>query len=141
MATHQIDSIEDYFRYLEENPSEVEALSKDFLIGVTRFFRDPEASEVFSEKVFSALINDKRPGSILRIWVPGCSTGEEAVSIAIQLVEYMEKVNVRQGFQIFGTHLDPTAIDRARLGIPGKHYSRYIRRAPGAFLRKIRKRV
>ena len=116
MATHQIDSIEDYFRYLEENPSEVEALSKDFLIGVTRFFRDPEAFEVLSEKVFSALINDKRPGSTLRIWVPGCSTGEEAVSIAIQLVEYMEKVNVRQGFQIFGTDLDPTAIDRARLG-------------------------
>ena len=56
MATHQIDCIEDYFRYLEENPSEVEALSKDFLIGVTRFFRDPEAFEVLSEKVLSELI-------------------------------------------------------------------------------------
>ena len=70
MATHQIDTIEDYFRYLEENPSEVEALYKDFLIGVTRFFRDPEAFEALSEKVVSELIQNKRQGSTLRIWVP-----------------------------------------------------------------------
>ena len=116
MATHQIDSIEDYFRYLDENPSEVEALAKDFLIGVTRFFRDPEVFEVLSEKVLSDLIRNKRQRSTLRIWVPGCSTGEEAISIAILLVEYMEKVNIRHDIQIFGTDLDPTAIDRARLG-------------------------
>ena len=116
MATHQIDSIEDYFRYLEENPSEVEALHKDFLIGVTRFFRDPEAFEVLSEKVVSELIQKNRQDSTLRIWVPGCSTGEEAISIAILLFEYMEKLNVHHNIQIFGTDLDPSAIDRARLG-------------------------
>ena len=116
MATHQIDSIEDYFRYLDESPSEVEALAKDFLIGVTRFFRDPEVFEVLSEKVLSDLIRNKRQRSTLRVWVPGCSTGEEAISIAILLVEYMEKVNIRHDIQIFGTDLDPTAIDRARLG-------------------------
>ena len=116
MATHQIESIEDYFRYIEENPSEVEALHKDFLIGVTRFFRDSEAFEALSEKVVSKLIQNKRPGSTVRIWVPGCSTGEEAISIAILLVEYMEKLNVHHSVQIFGTDIDPFAIDRARLG-------------------------
>ncbi len=116
MAAHQIDSIEDYFRYLEENPSEAEALHKDFLIGVTRFFRDPEAFEVLSERVVSELIQQKRQDSTLRIWVPGCSTGEEALSIAMLLFENMEKLNVHHGIQIFATDLDPSAIDRARLG-------------------------
>ena len=116
MAIHQIDSREDYFRYLEGNPSEAGALSKDFLIGVTRFFRDAPAFEVLSERVVSELIQTKRQNSTLRIWVPGCSTGEEAISIAILLVEYMEKLNVQHSIQIFGTDLDPSTIDRARLG-------------------------
>ncbi len=116
MSTHQIDSIEDYFRYLQENPTEVEALCKDFLIGVTRFFRDPEAFEVLSEKAVSELIRKNREGSTLRIWVPGCSTGEEAISIAILFAEYMDKLNAHHNIQIFGTDLDASAIDRARLG-------------------------
>jgi len=116
MATHQIDSIEDYYRYLEENPSEVEALHRDFLIGVTRFFRDPEAFEVLSEKVLSELVQKNRQNSTLRIWVPGCSTGEEALSIATLLFDYMEKLNLHHSVQIFGTDLDPSAIERARLG-------------------------
>jgi two-component system CheB/CheR fusion protein len=116
MATHQIDSIEDYYRYLEENPSEADPLHKDFLIGVTRFFRDPEAFEVLSERALSELIQKKRQGPTLRIWVPGCSTGEEAISIAILLFEYMEKLNLHHGVRIFATDLDFSAIDRARLG-------------------------
>ena len=116
MATHRIDSIEDYFRYLEENPFEVDALCKAFLIGVTRFFRDPVAFEVLSERAVSDLISKKRQDSSLRIWVPGCSTGEEAISIAVLLVEAMEKLNAHNGIQIFGTDVDPFAIDRARLG-------------------------
>jgi two-component system CheB/CheR fusion protein len=116
MAAHQIDSIEDYYRYLEGNPPEAEALHKDFLIGVTRFFRDPEAFEVLSEKVVLELIQKKRQGSTLRIWVPGCSTGEEAISIAMLFFEYIEKLNVHHSVQIFGTDLDPSAIERARLG-------------------------
>jgi two-component system, chemotaxis family, CheB/CheR fusion protein len=116
MAAHQIDTIEDYFRYLKENPPEVEVLYKDFLIGVTRFFRDAEAIEALSEKVFTELLQNRRQGSTIRIWVPGCSTGEEAISIAVLLVEYMEKLNVKHNIQIFATDLDPAAIDRARLG-------------------------
>ncbi len=116
MAMHQIDSMEDYLRYLEENPSEAEALQKDFIIGVTRFFRDPEAFEVLSERVLSELIQKKRQNSTLRIWVPGCSTGEEAISIAILFSEYMEKLNLHRSVQIFATDIDPSAIDRARLG-------------------------
>ena len=116
MAIHQIDSREDYFRYLEENPSEAEALHKDFLIGVTRFFRDPEAFEVLSERVLSELIRKNRQHSPLRIWVPGCSTGEEAVSIALLVFEYMEKLQRHHSVQIFATDLDYSAIERARLG-------------------------
>jgi two-component system, chemotaxis family, CheB/CheR fusion protein len=116
MATHQIDSLEDYYRYLEEHAPEAEALNKDFLIGVTRFFRDPEAFEVLSEKVVSELIQKKRQGLALRIWVPGCSTGEEAISIAILLFECMEKLNIRHSVQIFATDLDASAIEHARLG-------------------------
>ena len=116
MAAHQIDTIEDYFRYLKENPPEVKVLYKDFLIGVTRFFRDTEAFEALSEKVLAELIQNRRQGSTIRIWVPGCSTGEEAISIAILFIESMEKLKERHGIQIFGTDLDPSAIDRARLG-------------------------
>ncbi len=116
MAAHQIDSMEDYYRYLKENPPEVDALHKDLLIGVTRFFRDPEAFDVLSEKVVLELIQKKRKGSTLRIWVPGCSTGEEAISIAILFFEYMEKLNVEHSIQIFATDLDASAIERARLG-------------------------
>ncbi len=116
MAMHQIDSIEDYFRYIEENPSEVVPLHKDFLIGVTMFFRDPEAFEALSERVVSELIQTKQENSTLRIWVPGCSTGEEAISIAILLIETMEKLNRHHTIQIFGTDIDAAAINRARLG-------------------------
>ncbi|MGA2400677.1 MAG: chemotaxis protein CheB, partial [Syntrophobacteraceae bacterium] len=116
MATHQIDAIEDYFRYIMENRSEVEILRKDFLIGVTRFFRDREAFDALCQKVLSELVQNSRKGSTIRIWVPGCSTGEETISVAILLVESMEKLNTHREVQIFGTDLDSSAIDRARLG-------------------------
>lgn len=81
--------MEEYVRYLQQTPSEVEALFHDFLIGVTSFFRDPEAFAILQEIGVTQLFADRSDGDTIRVWVPGCSTGEEAYSIAILLQEYI----------------------------------------------------
>lgn len=118
MGLHQLTQMNDYIRYLQENPSEVEILSKELLIGVTRFFRDPGAWEALLEKALPELILSRPAGSLLRIWVVGCSTGEEAYSMAIVLQEYLENLG-RTGeiqFQIFATDTEKEAIEIARRG-------------------------
>ncbi|MDD4650966.1 MAG: chemotaxis protein CheB [Methanothrix sp.] len=118
MGLHQLTLINDYIRYLQENPSEIEILSKELLIGVTRFFRDPDAWDALAEKALPELISSLPPGSLLRIWVVGCSTGEEAYSMAIVLQENLENLG-RTGdiqFQIFATDTEKEAIDIARRG-------------------------
>jgi len=117
MAVHQIERIEDYIRYLQQKSVEVETLSKDMLIMVTNFFRDPEAFEVLKEKVIQALLKNKESDSPVRVWVPGCGTGEEAYSIAMLLAEGMDKLKKHFSVQIFGTDLDAEAIEYARGGI------------------------
>ena len=117
MAVHQVDSIEGYVRYMEQTPSEVNALFYDLLIGVTNFFRDPDAFEALREQIIPALFADKPPGASVRVWVPGCSTGEEAYSIAILLHEYMETLKHNYKVQVFATDIDPRAIEQARTGI------------------------
>jgi two-component system CheB/CheR fusion protein len=118
MGLHQLTLMNDYIRYLQENPSEVEILSKELLIGVTRFFRDPGAWDALLEKALPELISTRPAGSLLRIWVVGCSTGEEAYSMAIVLQEYLENLG-RNGeiqFQIFATDTERESIDIARQG-------------------------
>ncbi|MFZ2472397.1 MAG: chemotaxis protein CheB [Methanothrix sp.] len=118
MGLHQLTLMNDYIRYLQENPSEIEILSKELLIGVTRFFRDPGAWEALVENALPELILSLPTGSLLRIWVVGCSTGEEAYSMAIVLQEYLENLG-RTGeiqFQIFATDTEKEAIDIARRG-------------------------
>jgi two-component system, chemotaxis family, CheB/CheR fusion protein len=90
---------------------------KDLLIGVTSFFRDPEAFAALKEKYLPGLLSDKTEGTLVRIWVAGCSTGEEAYSMAILLQECMEKMNRHFSVQIFATDIDPDAINTARSGI------------------------
>ncbi len=116
---HQIDSIQNYVRFLQENPGEIEILFKELLIGVTSFFRDPIVWESLREKVFPALIDEFPDGHTMRVWVTGCSTGEEAYSLAIIFKESMEKLNTHKNIslQIFATDLDPDAIEVARKGI------------------------
>ncbi|GJQ60757.1 MAG: chemotaxis protein CheR [Candidatus Scalindua sp. AMX11] len=114
MAVHQIDKVSDYLEYLRENPLEVDSLYKDMLIGVTNFFRDPDAFEILKEKVLIGLLNSKRSNSNLRIWVPGCATGEEAYSIAILVAEIIDKMQRHYNVQIFGTDIDNDAIEFAR---------------------------
>jgi two-component system CheB/CheR fusion protein len=117
MKVHQIDKITTYVRLLQENDVEVEILFRELLIGVTNFFRDPQAFKALKEKAFPMLLEDKSDDYTIRAWVPGCSSGEEAYSIAILLRECMEKLKRHMGIQVFATDIDKIAIDNARAGI------------------------
>jgi len=116
MAVHQIDAIEGYFKFLQRTPTEVKALFFDMLIGVTNFFRDPEAFLVLAEQLPLKLFANKPIGTVIRIWCPGCSTGEEAYSLAILLVECMENLKLSYTVQIFATDINGLAIAEARIG-------------------------
>ncbi|MEY4569596.1 MAG: protein glutamate methylesterase CheB and methyltransferase CheR [Verrucomicrobiota bacterium] len=118
MGIHQIDKIAGYVRYLQENPQELDLLFKEMLIGVTSFFRDPEVWQLLREETIPALLASP-PAGTLRAWVAGCSTGEEAYSLAIVFKEAMEKLGPQKSFklQIFASDLDRDAIDKARQGL------------------------
>ncbi len=117
MAVHQIAQLGDYIRYLQQNPAEVEALFRDLLIGVTSFFRDREAFAALQEQVIPRLFVGKASGAAIRVWVPGCSTGEEAYSLAMLLQEQMEASKQSFQLQVFATDLDRQAIEQARAGV------------------------
>jgi len=108
-------SLEDYVIYLQENPTEVQALSQDFLIHVTSFFRDPEVFVALKNQVFPRITENKSQAEPIRIWVPGCSTGEEVYSIAICLLEFLDGQTLPK-IQIFATDISESAIDKARSG-------------------------
>jgi len=154
MGVHQIDRIDSYIRYLRENPQEVDILFKELLIGVTNFFRDPEAWAALIARALPELLAANPAGKALRAWVAGCSTGEEAYSLAIAFRETMERVAPQGRFslQIFATDLDADAIDKARLGfypdsisadLSPEGLSRYFVAAEGGYRlsREIREMV
>ena len=119
MGIHQIDRIASYVRFLQENPQELDLLFKELLIGVTSFFRDPAAWEQLKKEVIPALLAGRPPSQALRAWVPGCSTGEEAYSLAIVFKEALEQLKPagNTALQIFATDLDRDAIEKAREGV------------------------
>jgi two-component system CheB/CheR fusion protein len=117
MAVHQIDLLDAFVRYLQQTPSEVDALFRDLLIGVTNFFRDPEAFATLEKQAIPQLFDDKPAGATIRVWVPGCSTGEEAYSIAILLQERMEALKRSFKVQVFATDIDSRAVGHARAGV------------------------
>ena len=119
MIIHQIDKIANYVRFLQDNPNELDILFKEFLIGVTNFFRDAAVWELLKEKVLPDLFNELPNGYALRVWITGCSTGEEAYSLAILFKEAYEKVKhiKNLSFQIFATDIDKGAIEIARKGV------------------------
>jgi two-component system CheB/CheR fusion protein len=117
MAVHQIDAIGTYVKYLQQTPAEIDALFRDLLIGVTNFFRDPEAFQFLEDKVIPELFVGKPSGSPVRVWSAGSSTGEEAYSIAILLVERMEALKQSYTVQVFATDIDSQAIATARAGV------------------------
>ncbi len=118
MAVHHIESIKDYVKFLQENSLEVEALFRDMLIGVTSFFRDPEVFDVLEKLIIPQLFQNKTASTdLVRVWISGCSTGEEAYSIAVLIREFLEDTRNYCSVQIFATDLDSRAIATARAGI------------------------
>ncbi|MBD3194423.1 MAG: hypothetical protein GF317_05160 [Candidatus Lokiarchaeota archaeon] len=117
MSINQINDLDDYLQFLRANRDEIDKLYHDLLIGVTSFFRDKGSFDALEEKVIRPLIKLHEKRGSIRVWVPGCSTGEEAYSIAILLYDNMEKMNKRLELQIFATDIDDHAIEVARKGV------------------------
>ena len=114
MQVVQTTKLEDYAERLQSEPDEVSALFRDLLIGVTDFFRDAAAFQALETLVIPKLFEDKAGDDEVRVWVPGCSTGEEVYSIAILLREHLEKSSMPPKVQVFGTDIDETALSVAR---------------------------
>jgi two-component system, chemotaxis family, CheB/CheR fusion protein len=124
MVVNKVETLQDYLRFVRDNPGEVEDLYQDILIHVTGFFRDPETFDALRKHVFPHLFQDGKDRGTIRIWVPGCSTGEEAYSLAMALLEYIwlhtqKTARATLGnipFQIFATDISETSLARARAG-------------------------
>jgi two-component system CheB/CheR fusion protein len=121
MALHNIDSFERYSRMLRTDSKELDALYNDFLINVTSFFREPTFYNILKKNVFPQLIKARKSADAIRVWIPGCASGEEAYSTAIVISEYLELKKMTVPVQIFSTDLDEKAITKARLGLYSKN--------------------
>jgi len=116
MALHKIAHVDEYAKLLQSNAQELRSLYKDMLIGVTNFFRDPDIFEALRKIVFPRIVETKKANAPIRGWVPACSTGEEAYSIAIALVEFLEERRQQTRVQLFATDVDDDSILAARRG-------------------------
>lgn len=117
MHVHQVQDAEQYLRFLHEHPYEIDLLFQELLIGVTSFFRDPEAFAFLATTAFPDLVATRSQNHPLRVWVPGCSTGEEAYTLAIVLRECLERSQKSCPIQIFATDLHNQAVEKARTGL------------------------
>ncbi|SEP50756.1 two-component system, chemotaxis family, CheB/CheR fusion protein [Rhodospirillales bacterium URHD0017] len=142
MQVLQIDEVPDFIERLRKEPQQLDALLQDLLIGVTNFFRDPQAFEALEREVIPQLFEGKGPEDALRVWVPGCSTGEEAYSIAILLREHMPKAQSAPKLQIFASDIDEHSLQIARIGrfpatiakdVPPARLERYFVREDGTY--------
>ena len=119
MMVLRLDTLEKYATYLQQQPAEIAELYKDLLINVTSFFRDPRTFDALVKQLTTALEKQPRRQDAIRIWVPGCSTGEEVYSIAIRLHEFLAQEQLPMTLQLFGTDISETALERARQGVYG----------------------
>jgi two-component system CheB/CheR fusion protein len=117
LVLNQIDSIHDYVAFLRDHPEELRQLARDLLISVTSFFRDPEAFQHLASDIVAPLVRGKEAGGVIRVWVPGCATGEEPYSIAMLLLEELAAAPKNCRVQIFATDVEEDAIQTARRGI------------------------
>jgi two-component system CheB/CheR fusion protein len=115
MTAHKIKSLFDYYRFLEKTPTEINHLHADFLIKTTSFFRNPKSFEVLVQTMLDRIMSE--PNRPFRVWIPGCSTGEEAYSIAILLMEQFTVAKINRKIQIFATDIDNEALNFARRGL------------------------
>jgi len=148
LAVHQIKTLSDYILYIQTNPLEIDALFKNMVIGVTSFFRDPDAWAVLEQKELPKLLSQKEPDTAIRCWVAGCSTGEEAYSLAMALSETMDRIKKHFNIQIFATDIDQAAVETARRGVypesigvdvPRERLNKYFNKGAGCF--KIKKQI
>jgi two-component system CheB/CheR fusion protein len=142
MQVLQIDEVPPFIERLRKDPQELDALLQDLLIGVTNFFRDPKAFDALETEVIAKLFQNKGPEDIVRVWVPGCSTGEEAYSIGILLREHMPKSQAAPRLQIFASDIDEQSLQAARIGrypasiardVPAKYLENYFIREDGTY--------
>lgn len=117
MGLKLMNAPSEYLKLLRDEPEEVESLFRDLLIGVTNFFRDPESYEILQTTILPEYFERVDDDEVFRVWIPGCSTGEEAYSLAILFRECLDRVSKRVTLQIFGTDIDKRAIDKAREGL------------------------
>jgi two-component system, chemotaxis family, CheB/CheR fusion protein len=118
MVLKNVESVKKYAEYLQTHREELQALFEDLLIGVTGFFREPQTFALLKEEIYPAIIEKRSSNRSIRVWVPGCSTGEEAYSIAISIHEYLEEKNILDlQIQVFGTDVNDKNIDKARRGM------------------------
>ena len=117
MVLLKMDSLASYIARLRESPGELDALFQDLLISVTGFFRDPKVFETLKKKIFPRIVKHKSAEEAVRVWVPGCSSGEEVFSLAMALMEFMDKAGRKCPIQLFGTDVNETVLNRARNAI------------------------
>ena len=150
MAVQQIETMDGYVKFIQQTPEEIEALFRDMLIGVTNFFRDPEAFRALEEQIIPKLFTGKGADASIRIWVPGCSTGEEAYSLAILLAEHREALKQSFMVQVFATDINSHAIAAARAGrypasiaadVTPERLARFFAAEPGASTYRIHKSI
>ncbi len=142
MSMIHLSTLVEYATYLTANPDEVTALARDILINVTSFYRDPAVFDLLKSVVFPAMMKDRAADLPIRLWVVGCSTGQEVYSIAIELIEYLAHGPVRPQVQIFATDISDWALAKARLGwypeslaeeIPHDRLARYFTKEANGF--------
>ncbi|SAK52550.1 signal transduction histidine kinase with CheB and CheR activity [Caballeronia hypogeia] len=152
MQVNSVRDIGSYRDYLRANPEETTALLADMLIGVTQFFRDRDAFEALRRDVVPAMLEPSKGDSQMRVWVPGCSTGEEAYSLAIMLAQAREVYGYETSYQIFATDIDEPAISQARAGsylssiasdVPADVLRRYFKQDGGRYqiVKSVRERI
>ena len=117
MVVHKMDHIREYVKYVQSSPAEIKALYQDMLINVTSFFRNPTVFEGMQADVFPGIIKNRAPDATIRVWTPGCASGEETYSVAIVLLEFLGLRSSRVSVQLFGTDVNDIGVARARTGI------------------------
>lgn len=142
MVVIRVQSLEEYVRFLQKNPGEADRLFQDILINVTSFFRDPPVFQALKKRVLPKIFRRRDAQSPVRIWIPGCSTGEEVYSIAIAILEYLAPGGGAESVQLFATDISEAALAKARNGIYPESISsdvsperlrRYFHRTTGGY--------
>jgi len=138
MIQHNFYEVEKYYTFLKNNPQEVSLLANDFLISVTSFFRDAEAFKIIEKKIIPAIVGQTQNDEVIKVWVPGCATGEEAFTIAILIKEYLDEIRQDRQVKIYATDINKSALAVASKGIfPESIAQKITKKRLGRFFTKL----